>query len=187
MMTKSKSNAASKTAFSTRQGNGSAVKKAAQKIGRPSKFGTVDPAQVEKLAKAGWTDRQMADFFNVVEQTWNNWKKQNEAFLESLKDWKAEADHKVERGLYERATGYEHPEVHISNFQGDVTITDIVKHYPPDTTACIFWLKNRQPQDWRDRTERELTGKGGGPIEKITKIMTHDEASAAYAATLNNH
>ena len=165
---------------------GSAIKKGAKKLGRPSKFGTVDPAQVEKLAKAGWTDRQMADFFNVVEQTWNNWKKQNEAFLESLKDWKAEADHKVERGLYERATGYEHPAVHISNYQGEITITDIVKHYPPDTTACIFWLKNRAPDEWRDRKEHEITGKDSGPFEMITKAMTAEQASAAYADTLHN-
>ena len=128
----------------------------------------------------------MADFFDVTEQTWNNWKKQHEAFFESLKDWKAEADHKVERGLYERATGYEHPDVHISNYQGEITITDIVKHYPPDTTACIFWLKNRAPNEWRDRKEHEITGKESGPFEMITKAMTAEQASAAYADTLHN-
>lgn len=165
---------------------GPAIEKGAKKLGRPSKFGTVDPAQVEKLAKAGWTDRQMADFFDVTEQTWNNWKKQHEAFFESLKDWKAEADYKVERSLYERATGYEHPDVHINNYQGAITITDIVKHYPPDTTACIFWLKNRAPNEWRDRKEHEIAGKDSRPFEMITKAMTAEQASAAYADTLHN-
>lgn len=31
--------------------------------------------------------------------------------------------------------------------------TPLTKHYPPDTTACIFWLKNQKPKEWHDRTE----------------------------------
>lgn len=49
--------------------------------------------------------------------------------------------------------GYSHPDVHISNFQGMITVTDIVKHYPPDTGAAFIWLKNRQPHKWKDKVE----------------------------------
>lgn len=118
------------------------------------------------LAKAGWTDAQMAKFFGVTEQTWNNWKKSSPEFFGSLKDWKAEADHAVERSLYERATGYSHPDVHVSNFQGEVTLTQLTKHYPPDTTAAIFWLKNRKPDDWRDKHEVEVKHDLAGRLEK---------------------
>lgn len=127
--------------------------------GRPSKFGTVDKEQVSKLAKAGWTDVQMADFFGVSESTWHEWKNKHPEFQESLKDWKVEADSKVERSLYERACGYEHDEVKLFKSNDDKIITEtVVKHYAPDPTAMIFWLKNRKPKEWRDKqvTEHEF-------------------------------
>lgn len=119
--------------------------------GRPSELTTIKMNQVEMLAKAGWTDAQMSKFFGVTEKTWNNWKKASPEFFQSLKAWKAEADHLVERSLFERATGYSHDDVHVSSHQGEVTLTPIRKHYPPDTTAAIFWLKNRKPAEWRDK------------------------------------
>lgn len=121
--------------------------------GQPSKFTDEMPAQAKKLAAKGWTDAEMAEFFEVTEQTVNNWKIAHPDFFESLKDGKDVADDKVERSLFERATGYSHPDTHISNFQGAITVTEITKHYPPDTTAAIFWLKNRRPTRWRDKTE----------------------------------
>jgi hypothetical protein len=133
------------------------------KRGRPSLYRPEHVEQAKKLCLLGATDRELADFFGVSEQTLNTWKTQHPEFLESLKVGKEQADQRVERSLYQRAVGYSHPDVHISNFQGDVTITPIVKHYPPETTAGIFWLKNRRPEEWRDRVEH--TGKDGGPIE----------------------
>ena len=67
--------------------------------------------------------------------------------------------------LFHRATGYEHPEDDIKSVNGEIVITPTVKHYPPDTTAAIFWLKNRRPDLWRDKVESALTGPGGGPIQ----------------------
>lgn len=125
--------------------------------GRPSKFDGLDRTQAEKLARAGWTDAQMADFFGVTTQTWDNWKKKDPEFFGALKDWKAEADHRVERSLYERAIGYEHPEDKIFQHGGEPVIVPTTKRYPPDTTAAIFWLKNRMRVEWRDRQEVEHT------------------------------
>lgn len=128
--------------------------------GRPSKKDKLDLAAVEKLARKGWTDEEMARFFEVEPRTWYRWKAQDDKFCQALKEWKEEADARVERSLYERAIGYEHPDVHVSNYQGNVTLTPIQKRYAPDTTAAIFWLKNRQPERWRDKTETETTLKG---------------------------
>lgn len=128
------------------------------KGGRPSKKAQVDLRAVAKLARRGWTDIEMADFFGVGITTWKRWKGEDEKFRTALKDWKREADERVERSLYERACGYSHPDVHVSNYQGDVTLTPIDKHYPPDTTAGIFWLKNRDPARWRDKQEVEQKG-----------------------------
>jgi len=121
----------------------------------------LDLGQVERLAKRGWTDAEMAEFFGVDRATWYRWKASDDAFCDALKDWKAEADARVERSLYERAIGYEHPDVHVSSFRGKVTLTPIVKRYPPDTTAMIFWLKNRDTDNWRDKQEVDH----GGQVE----------------------
>jgi hypothetical protein len=93
----------------------------------------------------------MARFFDVSVATLNNWKHEHPAFLDALKAGKELADANVSESLYRRATGYSHPDVHVSNFQGAITITPIVKHYPPDPTSMIFWLKNRRPDLWRDK------------------------------------
>lgn len=47
-----------------------------------------------------------------------------------------------------------------------------LKYYPPDTTAAIFWLKNRQKDKWRDKVDHELTGKDGGAIQIETSPMS---------------
>ncbi len=126
-------------------------------MGRPSEYDRIDMEQVRKLAEAGWIDRDMADFFGVSESTWTNWKKAHPEFLASLKDWKAQADARVERALYERATGYSHPDTHIAVKNGKVIKTEITKTYAPDTTAAIFWLKNRNPAEWRDKIDVDAT------------------------------
>lgn len=130
----------------------------ANKGGRPSKYRATYAKQAAKLCKLGATDRELAQFFEVSEVTINAWKAKYTGFLKALKAGKGEADDRVERSLYQRAVGYAHPDVHISSYEGDVTLTEIVKHYPPDTTAAIFWLKNRRKDEWRDKTTTEHTG-----------------------------
>lgn len=133
--------------------------------GRPSAFKPEMVAQARFLAERGCIDRELAEFFGVSEQTLNTWKQKHPEFLESLKAGKEQADNRVVRSLFERATGYSHPDVHISAFQGDVNVTPITKHYPPDTTAMIFWLKNRRPAEWRDKVETEVSA--AGPIRIV--------------------
>lgn len=143
-------------------------------VGRPSKFKPEFIAQAEKLCKLGATDLEIADFFEVEVRTVYRWKAENEHFCQALKAGKEEADARVERSLFARANGYEHDEVHVSNYQGTITLTPIRKIYPPDTTAAIFWLKNRRPEQWRETKAVELTGKDGGPVETITRIELVD-------------
>lgn len=119
--------------------------------GRPSKFNKIDLEAVRKLAIRGWTDDEMADFFGVARSTWSEWKEKQGEFRDALKDWKEEADARVVRSLYERATGYSHPEDKIFLYEGKPVTVETTKHYPPDTTAAIFWMKNRDRENWRDR------------------------------------
>jgi len=124
-------------------------------VGRPSKYRTEYAEQAYKLCLLGATDKDMASFFDVNEDTINEWKKTHEEFSESLKRGKLEADAVIASKLYHRAKGYEHPEDKIFNDQGVPLVVPTIKHYPPDTTAAIFWLKNRQPKQWRDKQEVE--------------------------------
>ena len=142
------------------------------KMGRPSKFDGINLDQVKKLVLRGWTDLQMAEFFFVDESTWTRWKEKHENFRTALKDWKIEADAIVERCLYERATGYSHPEDKIFKPAGeDPTIVPTTKHYPPDTVAGIFWLKNRQPDRWREKQGLEVTGPDNKPLKWEIEIV----------------
>ena len=106
----------------------------------------------------GATDKQLAEFFGVTETTINNWKNDHPSFFESLNQSKSQADAMVAQSLYHRALGYSCVETKIATYEGQITDTkDVVKHYPPDSTSAIFWLKNRQPKLWRDKTESVVT------------------------------
>lgn len=143
-------------------------------MGRPTKYKPEFAEQAAKLCKLGATDAQLADFFGVSVSTVNLWKVEHKEFSESIKVPKAEADDCVEQSLYRRAMGYEHDEVDIRVIGGEVVQTPVRKYYPPDTTAAIFWLKNRRPAEWRETKAVELTGKDGGPMETINRIELVD-------------
>lgn len=127
------------------------------KTGRPSKYQTEYAEQAYKLCLLSATDTDLADFFDISESTLNNWKLVHPEFVEALKNGKSVADANVVERLYQRAMGYSHPEDKIFNNNGVALIVPTIKHYPPDTTAAIFWLKNRQPGEWRDRQEIDHT------------------------------
>lgn len=129
-------------------------------MGRPSSYREEYAEQAYKLCLLGATDQQLADFFGVVVATIYNWKRDHPAFFEALKAGKDEADAKVVESLYRRALGYSHPEDKVLSKDGVHTDTvRIEKHYPPDPTACIFWLKNRQKDNWRDKQEIDVNDK----------------------------
>lgn len=121
--------------------------------GRPAAYKPEYTDQAYNYCLLGATDAQLADFFKVSEKTINTWKKNHPEFVDGLKRGKNMADSNVALSLYKRATGYSHPETHINCYEGEIIKTELTKHYAPDTTACIFWLKNRQPDKWRDKVE----------------------------------
>ena len=140
------------------------TEKAKNKGGRPTKYKPEYEEQAYKLCLLGATDKDLADFFGVTEDCITKWKKKHPKFLLSLKEAKAFADAKVVKSLYQRATGYDHPDIHFSSYEGKVTETLYIKHFIPDVAAQIFWLKNRDKENWRDKHEHEVGGKDGKPI-----------------------
>lgn len=123
--------------------------------GRPSKFEKFKDI-ILKMAELGLTDEQMAMCAGITPQTLANWKKKNKDFFESLKNSKAISDARVEKSLFERALGYSCKEDRIFNDNGTPIVVPTTKNYPPDVTACIFWLKNRQPDKWREKQDVNL-------------------------------
>lgn len=77
----------------------------------------------------------------VSKNTFYRWKKESKEFLNLLKESKDTADREVENALFKSATGFVGPDE---------------KYYPPNTTAQIFWLKNRKKDDWRDKRETDV-------------------------------
>jgi hypothetical protein len=138
--------------------------------GRPSDYREIYAEKAYKLCLLGATDKEIAEVFGVSEQTLNAWKSEHPKFLESMQAGKEDADAAIAASLYHRAKGYEHPEVHVSNYQGHVTLTPLTKHYPPDTAAASLWLRNRQPRRWRDKVDVEHAGPNGGPIETKSDV-----------------
>lgn len=136
------------------------------KTGRPSAYQPEFAEQAEKLCRLGATDQEIADFFCVDVRTVYRWKHDHDAFCQALKAGKDAADERVERSLYQRAIGYEQDEVKIFMPGGssEPVYAPFRAKIAPDTTAAIFWLKNRRSQDWRDVNRQEVTGKDGGPI-----------------------
>ena len=126
-------------------------KKTPKKAGRPSKLKTIDVEQLKKLVIKGFTNFEIANFFRINMRTFQRYLAADEKFSHTLKGWKEGADARVERSLYERANGYSHESEEVFCAFGKVTRVSIVKHYPPDPLSCIFWLKNRKPNEYRDK------------------------------------
>jgi hypothetical protein len=141
-----------------------------RKAGQPSKFEDYKDFIIN-MAKYGLTDKQMADVLNITDTTINNWKLKHEAFFESLKASKLLADMEIQDSLFKKAKGHKTTiqkafkvkQVTYDNGKRLIEKEEIITaadevYTPPDTTAIIFWLKNRQPKDWRDKQEIEHSG-----------------------------
>jgi hypothetical protein len=135
--------------------------------GRPTKYTDDMPKRAHKLCReAGFTDEQLAAAFGVALSRIKEWKVKRPEFQDAIKRGKDDFDSgTVEKSLLRRALGYSHPEDKIFNDNGTPLIVTTTKHYPPDTTAMIFWLKNRQPERWRDSQNIKLTGDVENPIK----------------------
>lgn len=110
---------------------------------------------IEGWARDGLTDEQIAGNMGVSRSTLNSWKDKYPDILDALKKGKEIVDRQVENALLKRALGYEYEEIKEKYEFGELSERTITKkQVVPDTTAQIFWLKNRKPKDWRDKQER---------------------------------
>ncbi len=128
------------------------------KVGRPSKLAPDIIKQARKLCERGFTDQEIADFFEVDRSTIYRWKHDSAEFCDALRLGKEAPDDRVTRSLFASAIGYEHNEIDIRVVNGEIVQTPIRKFYPPNAVACIYWLKNRRPDLWRDKAPENTGG-----------------------------
>jgi transcriptional regulator with XRE-family HTH domain len=114
--------------------------------------------KIEGWARDGLTDEQVASNIGVSRSTLNEWKNKYSVISDTLKRGKEIIDRQVENALLKRALGYSYEEV---TYENDVEVKRVRKEVVPDTTAQIFWLKNRKPEEWRDKQNIEHSGETG--------------------------
>lgn len=149
--------------------------------GRPSKYQPKLNKQAENLCRLGATDKEMADFFDIAESTFYEWKDAYPKFSEAIKKGKLASDVQVTNGLFKRATGYKYKEVTyektgtLEELEGESDTETakeifkkkiVVKDMAPDVTAQIYWLNNRRSnvekgaQRWANKQEIDHTTRG---------------------------
>ena len=150
-----------------------------KKGGRPSKYETEWKDRlvvIEGWARDGLTDEQIAKNIGISTGTLYEWKKKYSEFSEALKRGKEVVDREVENALLKRALGYEYEEVKQiiekdAKGRDRKRIEKTIKHVVPDTTAQIFWLKNRKPHEWRDRREIETNEEELSKLDKLIEAI----------------
>ncbi len=138
-------------------------------MGRPTDYRPEYTREALLLCKLGATDAQLADAFDVTVRTINRWKVTHEGFAEAIRKGKNPADDRVEDTLYHRAVGTEYEKAHPIKLkkitygpdgkkiqeEERIEVVMVKEVIPPDTTALIFWLKNRRKEQWRDLQSHE--------------------------------
>lgn len=118
---------------------------------------------VRGLARRGCTVEEICDELGIVKDTFYRWCKKDVALSDALKEGRSVTDRKVEDSLLKRALGYtttERRTIVATKESGETypaKVEVVEREIAPDTAACIFWLKNRDPDAWRDKREVDLS------------------------------
>ena len=118
--------------------------------------------QLEGWARDGLTDEQIAGNMGIRRETLYAWCKKYSNISNTLKKGKEVVDIQVENALLKRALGYSYKEIKEEKTVDGKRVTVTTKEVVRDTTAQIFWLKNRRPERWRDKQDIEHSGQMGG-------------------------
>lgn len=131
--------------------------------------------KIEAWARDGLTDEQISHNMGIAYSTLRVWRDKYPPISAALKRGKEVVDIEVENKLLKRALGYDYDEVKTVQKMVDgkkyVEKTTITRHVVPDTTAQIFWLKNRKPDAWMDRKAKEVEDKPNRGLERYFELL----------------
>lgn len=134
-----------------------AAKGNAYSPGRPPEY---DPyyhdEQAKKLCLLGYTNAELSSTFRIAERTINRWLKDHESFCQAVHEGREGADAEVAASFFKRATGYTYPSEKVFQYEGDIIRAPVEAVVLPDPGAALNWLKNRQPDKWRDKIDLGL-------------------------------
>lgn len=111
--------------------------------------------RVQGWARDGLTMEQIAHNIGITKPTLYKWQERDSNFLNALKVSRDAADREVENALFKNAIGFHYIEQQVTDTGA---VVDVEKYSKPNTTAQIFWLKNRKPEKWRDKRDIEHEG-----------------------------
>jgi hypothetical protein len=112
-----------------------------------------------KLCMLGAINKELARHFEISPSTLGQWMARFPEFKKAIQEGRDVADADVAEKLYERATGYKRQATRfVTTPEGTVESVEYTEHCPPDTAACVFWLRNRRRDLWRERIEHEHDG-----------------------------
>lgn len=119
--------------------------------------------KIEKWAKAGLSDRQIAKNMGISRSTLYEWKKKYSDISDALERGKTVINEEVENALLKKALGYTYTEQVVVKTKQiyyddrnnkcqkeEVVVMDVEKEVPADITAIKFWLINRERERWSD-------------------------------------
>lgn len=139
-------------------------------VGRKTLYRKEILQEVYNYCVLGATDTQVADALGISIQTVELWKRTRPDFRKAMELGKVQADALVVQSLFHKAIGYKHKDVQFFNHQGKIISQEYMKHYPPDTTAAIFWLKNRQRELWVDISDVRVKHSGQIQHKKVEEL-----------------
>lgn len=132
--------------------------------------------KIQGWARDGLIDKQVAKNMGVADSTLRGWKRRFPEIAEALRKGKEVVDREVENALYKRALGYWVTETETTTYSdGTTKTTEKRRHIVPDTTAQIFWLKNRKPDQWREKNDLTLTP-SNGVLESLMELHKHGDS-----------
>jgi hypothetical protein len=126
--------------------------------GRPTTYKPENAEIARQACMMGATSDTLAERFEVCRRTIDNWIATIPAFSAAVRQGREVADERVVSALFARATGMEQRMTKVFCHRGQPVTANYTVQLPPDVRACIFWLRNRRPEQWREN--RPLTAEG---------------------------
>ena len=121
--------------------------------GRPTLYKPEHAARALELCARGATNPDLAGRFGVARSTIGQWIATHPEFADAVQQGRDVADAIAVESLFTRVTGYNHQAEKVFLYRGKPRTVAYTAHVPPETRACMFWLRSRRPEDWRAKAE----------------------------------